>query len=267
MTDNYKDIFDRVENSLKRLTDLTEKEFEQVYSRFYNQSFRQRTDDEYFDILKMIVFYSGFKAVTVEKKEPIINKHFPDYKTVSRIDKSGIEKIMSDKDMIKNQGKISATVNNARTFEEIVKENGTFQNYIDKFSPNDSFENLMLLKEELEYKFDYLGGITVYHFLTDIGLNAIKPDRVLARIFKRLGLIENEKQLLKTVIQGRKFSEATKKPIRYVDIIFVKYGQQGTSDMFKIKGGICLETNPKCELCGVTDFCNFYKTTEKRASR
>ena len=110
----------------------------------------------------------------------------------------------------------------------------------------------MLLKEELEFRFDYLGGITVYHFLTDIGLDVLKPDRVLVRIFQRLGLIESEKQLLKTVIQGRKFAAATGHSIRYIDIIFVTYGQQGQE-------GICFTKNPKCNLCGLTEKCNYYK--------
>lgn len=122
----------------------------------------------------------------------------------------------------------------------------------------------MLLKEELEYKFNYLGNITVYHFLTDIGLPVLKLDRVITRIFKRLGLIENEKQLLKTVIQGRKFAEATKLPIRYIDIIFVRYGQQGESKFFSMIDGICLEKYPKCNFCGATEYCNDYKRFKEK---
>ena len=118
------------------------------------------------------------------------------------------------------------------------------------------------MKEELEYRFDYLGGITVYHFLTDIGYEVLKPDRVLLRIFKRLGLIEDEKQLLKTVIQGRRFSKATGLPIRYIDIIFVKYGQQGKSEMFGLNNGICLETNPNCKACGVNGNCSYFNKKE-----
>lgn len=144
--------------------------------------------------------------------------------------------------MIKNVNKITAVIENAKVFNEIVNKYDSFYNYLKSFEPESSFENLMLLKEELEYKFTYLGGITVYHFLTDIGLDVLKPDRVLTRIFKRLGLIEDEKQLLKTVIQGRKFAEATGKSIRYIDIIFVTYGQQ-------TKEGICFSKNPRCNIC------------------
>jgi DNA-3-methyladenine glycosylase I len=109
----------------------------------------------------------------------------------------------------------------------------------------------------LQYKFNYLGNITVYHYLTDIGFNVLKPDRVILRVFERLGLIESRDQLLKTVIQGRKFAEATGLPIRYIDIVFVKYGQQGKSNYFGLDDGICLEKHPKCNICKLKKYCFF----------
>ena len=93
--------------------------------------------------------------------------------------------------------------------------------------------------------------------MTDIGLPVLKPDRVIARIFKRLGLIEDEKQILKTVLQGQKFSNATELPIRYIDICFVKYGQKGEDIELGLDDGICLERNPKCHECGIKEYCNF----------
>ncbi|MNT19499.1 Methyladenine glycosylase [compost metagenome] len=213
-------------------------------------------------MLTMIVFYSGFRASTVESKEKIILKHFPDYKTVSHYTGKNLMEILSDKEMIRNERKIQGCISNAKTFKIIIDEYGSFQNYLDTFKVEESFENLILLKEELEYRFDYLGGITVYHFLTDIGFDVLKPDRVLLRLFKRLGLIENEKQLLKTVIQGRRFSKATGHPIRYIDIIFVKYGQQGKSEIFGLDNGICLEISPDCMACGINEYCSYFKNNE-----
>jgi len=249
---NYSDLFSMTEKTLKKQTGLSDKAFKERFSGFRNMTFKKRTDDEYFQIIKQIVFYSGFKAKTITSKLDIINTHLPDYKTVSLFNDNNIVRILSDKKMIKNEGKITATINNAKTIKTIIKQHGSFHAYIDNFNPTASFENLMLLKEELQYRFDYLGEITVYHFLMDIGLNVMKPDRVLVRIFMRLGLIENENQYLKTIIQARKFAEATKHSIRYIDIIFVTYGQQGDD-------AICLEQNPKCKLCGLKIYCNYYK--------
>ena len=164
---------------------------------------------------------------------------------------------MCIRDRIRNRRKVEACVRNAQVFKNIVSEYGSFQAYIDSFAPAASFENLMLLKEELEYRFERLGRITTYHVLTDIGLPVLKPDRVICRIFQRLGLIESGEQLLKAVIQGRKFAQATGYPIRYIDIVFVAYGQVESQE-FGLSSGICLEQNPLCSVCGVTDYCNYY---------
>lgn len=251
MPTNYIDIFSKIEESLRKNSGLSEQSFNDRYSSFRNLTFNQRTNDQYFQILKLIVFYSGFKADTVNKKLDIINSHLPDYNTISFFGSEQIENMITDKNMIKNKLKIEAVINNAKMFKSIINEHGSFHNYINSFTPMNSFENLMLLKEELEYRFYFLGGITVYHFLTDIGLPVLKPDRVLTRIFKRLGLIEDDKQLLKTVLQGLKFAELTGKPIRYIDIIFVTYGQQAID-------GICFSKNPKCNLCSLTNQCSHY---------
>ena len=140
---------------------------------------------------------------------------------------------------------------------DIVRDYGSFQKFVDSYAPRGSFENLLLLKEDLEYRFKGLGEVTTYHVLTDIGMPVIKPDRVICRIFKRLGLIDNDGQLLKTVMQGRKFAQATRHPIRYIDIVFATYGQMESREL-GITRGICLEERPSCSLCGVKNYCNYY---------
>ena len=159
--------------------------------------------------------------------------------------------------MIRNRAKIKACIKNAYIFRDLVQKHGSIQNYFEMFSPHTSFENMMRLKDEIENHFYRLGKITVFHFLTDIGLPVLKPDRVICRIFERLGLIESRKNILETIIQGRKFAEATGLPIRYIDIVFVAYGQVRSSE-FGIERGICLEEKPSCILCNAKSFCNYY---------
>lgn len=252
MTD-YKKIFSRIESSVREMS-LNQSAFDE----FKNFESRHLSDNDYFKILVLIIFYSGFKAETVTNKISVIQKHFPDFITVSEYIEKDINEIINDINMIRHEKKIVSCVNNAKTIKSIVNEYNSFSNYVNSFNAKDSFENLILLKEEVEYKFDFLGGITSYHFLTDIGFPVLKPDRVITRIFKRLGLIEDEKQLLKTVIHGRKFSEATNYPIRYIDIILVKYGQLGEDKQFGLKNGICLEKSPMCNICQLNEFC-YYK--------
>jgi len=252
---DYKSIFSSIEDSLRKHFQMTENEFHDRFSNFTDLQFNRRSDQVYFDKMKMIVFYSGFNALTVSKKESRINEHFGYYKIVANYNDSDKKYILSDKLMIRKPSKINAVINNAKEFVKIIQRFGSFHDYIDSFSPTESFENLMLLKEDLECRFEYLGGITVFHFLMDIGLDVIKPDRVITRIFERIGVIEYKDQYLKTIFHGRKFAEATGHPIRYIDIVLVSYGQQGDSK--NQMDGICLEKSPKCEICGVRKYCQY----------
>ncbi len=254
----YKAIFDKIEATLIATgsANTPADEIRTKLNEFKKVEGRTFSDAEYYWILVYVIFYSGFRAATVTVKLELIRSCFPDYQTVSSYDPGKIDEILSNPAMIKNRRKIEACVQNAQVFKNIVSEYGSFKAYIDSFSPLASFENLMLLKEELEYRFSGLGRITTYHVLTDIGMPVIKPDRVICRIFTRLGLIESEEQLLKTVIQGRKFAEATGHPIRYIDIVFVAYGQVQSRE-YGLENGICLEQNPLCSICGVMEYCNY----------
>jgi DNA-3-methyladenine glycosylase I len=256
---DYKTVFESIEASLitegsKYLSTETIRENLNWFKRLEGKTF---TDNEFYRIIVNVIFYSGFRAATVNSKIETIHKYFPNYEMVAEYSENDFNNILADENMIRNRRKIESCVKNARIFRVIIRKHGSFQNYIDEFKADQSFENLFHLKEELENKFSGLGKITVYHFLTDIGLPVLKPDRVICRIFERLGLINSRDQYLEAIVQGRKFAEATGHPIRYIDIVFVAYGQVQSRE-FGIERGICSETNPSCHLCGAKIFCKYY---------
>jgi len=244
-------IFQSVYTTLCTHSDYSEKEFEEKFEAFKNFKNRIMRNNDYYRLLVDIIFYSGFRAATVDKYLERIRVHFPDYQVVSNYSLDEIEKIKNDPNMIRNKLKIDACVKNAKKVAEIVDRYGSIDGYIESFYPNSSEEALYRLKRSLESKFSFLGGVTSYHFMTDIGLDVLKPDRVILRIFKRLGLIESEKDLLGAVKIGRAFSRATNLPIRFIDIIFVSYGQLNQE---KLKC-ICAEKNPKCCICSIKTEC------------
>lgn len=59
------------------------------------------------------------------------------------------------------------------------------------------------MRVALQERFEYLGEITVYHVLTDIGLPVLKPDRVVTRMFARLGITAVEDDLEATEEAGQ----------------------------------------------------------------
>jgi DNA-3-methyladenine glycosylase I len=161
--------------------------------------------------------------------------------------------------MIHHKGKIQGCIENARAVRAVVAEYGSFKEYVESFSPRSSLDNLMRLRKDLKTRFAYLGSITSYHFLTDIGMPVLKPDRVIRRIFSRLGLVEDasetEQRLSDVVRKGNEFAQATGHPIRYIDIVFVAYGQ--VKGEVGLAQGICLEKQPRCSICGATGYCQY----------
>jgi len=247
----YQEVFERVERKLLELRSprLQAEVQRQKLDEFKKYATRELSDDDYFRLLVKVIFYSGFRAETVKAKEPVILGHFPDLHTVAAYTGKDVARILADRRMIRNARKVEACVRNARLMRDLVERHGSFRNFIHSFGDLQALESILLLKETLEATFAFLGGITTYHFMTDAGVPVLKPDRVLTRIFLRLGLIEDERQLLKTVLQGRKFAAATGLPIRYIDIVFVLYGQASAS-AYGIAQGVCL-TVPRCSACSL----------------
>jgi DNA-3-methyladenine glycosylase I len=263
MLTDYKSIFENVEAALIRVgaQNIPEEIIRSKLNAFKAVETKQFTDNDYFRVLIYIPFYSGFRAETVNNSMGTILRYFSNYKAVAKYDHTMVKKILNDPQMIRHSGKVNASIGNARTFGNIIDQYGSFQTFVDSFSPKASFENLMRLRQELRKLFRYIGQITSYHFLTDIGMPVLKPDRVIRRIFYRLGLIESEEEteelLLQAVAEGNKFVQVTGLPIRYIDIVFVAYGQV-KSEEFGIERGICLKDNPSCNLCDVSGYCRYF---------
>jgi DNA-3-methyladenine glycosylase I len=246
----YKDIFSKVENSLRKHSNLSETGLDSHFGKFKKFGYKNLTDEDIYWTMVYVAFYSGMKATTVTDRLPAIRRHLYDFRKVRSYSKEDVKKIMADPGTIHHKRKIEACIANAKEFDQVLNEHGAFAKYIESFGPIDGEATIDRLRVDLRGKFQYLGERTVNHFLTDLGLNVLKPDRVICRIFTRLGLIRDEKSLEEAIEVGRAIARATKLPIRYVDIIFVTYGQLGNL-------GICLEENPKCDVCGVKSYCRF----------
>jgi DNA-3-methyladenine glycosylase I len=184
MTFPYRRVFQQVEDSLIQYGSryLPPDQIRAALDVYKTFAERELSDELCFSLLRDVVFYSGFRAATVTARMTTIKRWFPNWHAVADYSDEEVAEIMSDSGMIRNNRKITACIENAKVMRKLVDEYGSSGQYVASFAPRDSFENLLLLKEELEARFQYLGGITVYHFLTDIGMPVLKPDRVICRI-------------------------------------------------------------------------------------
>lgn len=259
---DFKNIFRELEKTFFSQSDLTKDQLTKRLESFKKIKKQKRDDNDYFWIMVYVTFYSGFKAKTVTDKINSIKEIFGDFEKVAKYDEAKVQKIIDSKKVIGHRQKINGLIHNANEIKAIKKQFGSFDNYLDSFGDTDNDKVLFELIKDLKKRFKYLGGITVFHFLTDIGYNVLKPDRVLCRIFYRLGLVNSEEDLFGVITAGRKFASATGLPIRYIDIIFVAYGQVDSKPEFGLKKGICLSSSPKCELCGIYKFCQYERKKE-----
>ena len=251
---HYRQIFFNIEGTLRTLSsDFSH--FED-FKKISNKS--PPTDDAVFKIIVGIVFYSGMNAATVTKRLPAIYEYVGDYEKATQLDP---ERMLTDDRIIRHKRKIHGCIANAKEFENIINQYGSFSNYLNSFGNLDDLEVLGRIKSDFENRFAYIGKVTAYHLMTELGLNVLKPDRVICRIFQRLGFIQDKNDLTGAVEVGREIAEATNLPIRYVDIIFVKYGQKGSEEGFGLKDGICLDS-PRCGQCSITRYCNYYSEKE-----
>jgi DNA-3-methyladenine glycosylase I len=256
-------IFNAAEAKLFELSNHSKSKLVKALAPFKKMKIIERNDEAYFQLLVSVTFYSGFKAATVTSKLDSIKQVFKSIDKVAKFDTLKIQKIIDSKKVIGHRGKIEGIVHNAKQLKQIKREFKSFNNYLASFGdPNDDVV-LFALAKDLRKRFKYLGGITVFHFLTDIGFNVVKPDRVLSRICYRLGLVDTEDDLLGVINAGRKFSAATNLPIRYIDIILVNYGQVDAKPEFGLTEGICLSKNPKCEICSLYKYCMFKHKKKK----
>lgn len=120
--------------TLYTYSDYSEKEFDEKFSTFKSYENLLLSDNDYYRILVDIIFYSGFKASTVDRYIESIHRHFRDYQVVCNYSLEEIEKIKIGSNMIKNKLKIDVCVKNAKVIMKIVNKYGSQKNYIESFN-------------------------------------------------------------------------------------------------------------------------------------
>ena len=251
---DFKDLFQKMESTLRRQSSLSNEDFDKHFGRFKTFDYKNDTDEELYWKIVQVVFYSGMTAATVTKRLPAIKKYFGSYRSAMDFGESDIKEMMNDKAIIRHEKKIKGCIRNAKRFSEIVKDHGSFGHYVESFGNLSEDATLEKLRKDL-MKFEFLQLRGAYHLMLDMGLNVWKPDRVICRVLYRLGLIDSKNDIEKAVEVGRNVAVKVALPIRYIDIVFVKYGQKGAEEPFGLDDGICLEKNPRCHLCGIREYC------------
>jgi DNA-3-methyladenine glycosylase I len=125
-----------------------------------------KDDSEYFERMSRTLFTAGLNWSVVEKKWPNFRRAFASFSPdkVSKMTERDVKTLMGDEGIVRNERKIRATVHNAAEFIRLKKEFGSFKGYIDSFGKDEA-----RLQEDLQEKFEHVGGSTARTFLWSAG--------------------------------------------------------------------------------------------------
>ena len=108
-----------------------------LYEKYHDQEWGVPIFDDglLFEFLILETFQAGLSWITILRKREHFGKSFDafDYYKIAAYDSLKEEEVLSNPNIIRNRLKIAATIQNARAFLAIQKEEGRFSNYIWSF--------------------------------------------------------------------------------------------------------------------------------------
>jgi DNA-3-methyladenine glycosylase I len=126
-----------------------------------------KTDETYFEVLTQAVFQAGFSWEVVRTKWPHVRKAFKAFNipAVARFDIRDVDRLLKDPGLVRNRKKIQATIENARTLQALVREQGSVKQYAKSLRKYSYAQKV----RELSSRFRYLGPTGVFFFLWCVG--------------------------------------------------------------------------------------------------
>ncbi len=160
-----------------------------VYLKYHDEEWGVPIHDDrkLFEFLVLESFQAGLSWLTVLNKRESFRKAFDNFdaEKVAYYDDDKVERLMSDKGIIRNRLKISAAVNNARIFLQLQEEFGSFDNYIWQFVEGKPIVNAyknwkdiptkteisdIMSKDMGQRGFKFRGSTICYAFMQAVGM-------------------------------------------------------------------------------------------------
>ena len=144
-------------------------------------------DHKLFEAFLLETFQAGLSWWAVLKKREHFREAFHDFNVVrvAEITDYDVEKLLQNKGIIRNRGKITGAIANARAFMEIQKEVGSFCDFMWSYTNGVPIQNkyeqthqipqttklATLMSNDLKKRgFKYIGKITMYSHMQAVGM-------------------------------------------------------------------------------------------------
>ena len=154
-----------------------------VYIKYHDEEWcSPNFADQYlYEMLILESFQAGLSWECILNKRESFRKAYDnfDYNLVSTYDTKKIEQLLNNKEIIRNKLKIKASVDNSKIFKSIIKEYGSFYDYLKLFTGDeilyevDKTTNEMsdLISKDLKKRgMKFVGSTIIYSYLQAIGI-------------------------------------------------------------------------------------------------
>lgn len=146
-----------------------------------------RDDRALFEFLILEGAQAGLSWETILKKRDSYRAAFDNFdaRRIARYDQNKIDKLLANPGIIRNRLKVSAAIENAKSFLAVQKEFGSFNNYLWRFVDDDPIQNRWKSQKEvpaqtaeseamsrdlLSRGFKFVGPTICYAFMQAVGL-------------------------------------------------------------------------------------------------
>ena len=110
------------------------------YIHYHDTEWGFPVDDDYrlFEKICLESFQSGLSWRTILAKREHFREAFYDFdfNKISQFKENDVEKLLTNKGIIRHRGKIEATINNAKRAQEMVKEEGSLTAFFWRYEPS-----------------------------------------------------------------------------------------------------------------------------------
>ncbi|HEX8500308.1 MAG TPA: DNA-3-methyladenine glycosylase I [Pyrinomonadaceae bacterium] len=128
---------------------------------------RPASDREYFEILCLCLIQAGLNWASIRKHWPRYREGFHGFR-LERLSRADADELLARPGVIKNRRKVEAVLHNAREFEAIAAEHGSFGAFLSALEPLPEAERVKALTR----RFKQVGPETADYFLHSIGFEA-----------------------------------------------------------------------------------------------
>jgi DNA-3-methyladenine glycosylase I len=126
---------------------------------------RPKSDQKYFEILCLCLLQAGLNWGSTRKHWRKYKEGFCQF-DISRLSRARASVLLKDPHVIKNSRKVEAIIHNAKEFQKIRREFGSFLNFLKTFNNLPRREEIFKL---LSKKFKHIGPYTVEYYLHSVG--------------------------------------------------------------------------------------------------